>query len=102
MTKSRTCSTRDGGVIRRNQQAPAPLKLDAFPSPDLSLIRSFGAPGRRLIVPIETSRGCPFNCEFCAVTLLFGKRVRYRPMEEVIEEMRRYAGRAPPALLRRR
>jgi len=43
---------------------------------------------RRLpVAPILTSRGCPFNCYFCASTRLYGKKLRKRSAENVIEEM---------------
>lgn len=41
------------------------------------------------IPKVETSRGCPFNCSFCSTTLLFGNRMRYRPVDEVIDEIKK-------------
>jgi len=40
------------------------------------------------VIPIETSRGCPHNCRFCLVTCYFGKKMRYRPVNEVVEEIK--------------
>lgn len=37
---------------------------------------------------VETTRGCPLDCEFCAVTHAFGRCYRSRPVEEVIAELR--------------
>ncbi len=37
---------------------------------------------------VQATRGCPFNCEFCAVTAFFGQKFRTRPVEEVIEEIK--------------
>ncbi|MCX6927490.1 MAG: radical SAM protein [Verrucomicrobia bacterium] len=37
---------------------------------------------------VETTRGCPLDCEFCAVTTAFGGHYRNRPLEEVIAELR--------------
>ena len=37
---------------------------------------------------IQASRGCPFNCEFCSVGDLFGRSTRFRPVKNVIEEIR--------------
>jgi len=37
---------------------------------------------------IETSRGCPFNCEYCSDHTVYGRRHRFRPVEEVVEEIR--------------
>lgn len=37
---------------------------------------------------VQTTRGCPFNCNFCSVTRFFGGRFRTRPVECVIEEIR--------------
>ena len=36
---------------------------------------------------VETSRGCPYNCDFCSVTKFFGRTVRYRPIESVVDEI---------------
>jgi radical SAM superfamily enzyme YgiQ (UPF0313 family) len=37
---------------------------------------------------VETTRGCPMDCEFCAVTSAFGGKYRNRPQEEVLTELR--------------
>jgi len=41
------------------------------------------------IPKVETSRGCPFNCEFCSTTEFFGTKMRYRPVENVIAELKK-------------
>ena len=38
---------------------------------------------------METTRGCPIDCEFCAVTSAFGGKFRNRPPEEVLAELKR-------------
>jgi radical SAM superfamily enzyme YgiQ (UPF0313 family) len=37
---------------------------------------------------IQSSRGCPFRCEFCSERLYLGEAYRYRPSQDVIEEIR--------------
>ncbi len=59
--------------------------LDSLPFPDLSLIQGW-RPGA--ITPIMTSRGCPFDCTFCAVAPMFGRRYRFRSSGLVLEELR--------------
>lgn len=39
------------------------------------------------VAPIIASRGCPYNCYFCEATSLSGNRVRYRSVENLIEEI---------------
>ena len=36
---------------------------------------------------IQFSRGCPFNCDFCNVTVLFGHRPRLKSAQQVIAEL---------------
>lgn len=36
---------------------------------------------------IQTSRGCPMDCEFCSVTAFNGRRYRQRPVKEVVDEL---------------
>ena len=37
---------------------------------------------------VQTTRGCPFDCEFCDVIYLFGRRSRHKPIERVLAEVR--------------
>lgn len=37
---------------------------------------------------VEISRGCPFECDFCAVTNFHGKKYRLRPIADVLKEIR--------------
>jgi B12-binding domain/radical SAM domain protein len=40
---------------------------------------------KKLFMPIEISRGCPFNCVYCQTPRLAGKIVRHRSIEQVVE-----------------
>jgi radical SAM superfamily enzyme YgiQ (UPF0313 family) len=44
---------------------------------------------RRLynLIPILTTRGCPYNCDFCCVTDLYGKKIRHIPIKNVIRDI---------------
>jgi radical SAM superfamily enzyme YgiQ (UPF0313 family) len=38
---------------------------------------------------VQTQRGCPFDCEFCAASIRISPRFKVKPVEKVIEEIRR-------------
>ena len=42
---------------------------------------------------VQTSRGCPFNCNFCSVTRYLGKTYRKRSAEDVLDELSTIEGR---------
>ena len=42
------------------------------------------------IVSIVTSRGCPFNCQFCSSTLFWGKKWRFRSPKNIVDEIEFY------------
>jgi radical SAM superfamily enzyme YgiQ (UPF0313 family) len=46
------------------------------------------------IIPIESGRGCPYGCEFCAVTGFFGNSMRFRSNQSIVAEMLRLKARA--------
>lgn len=41
------------------------------------------------IASIFSSRGCPFQCRFCASSAVWGKKVRYRSVDNILEEFER-------------
>ncbi len=42
---------------------------------------------------IQTTRGCPFTCEFCDIIVTYGRKVRAKPIENVIKELQAWADR---------
>jgi radical SAM superfamily enzyme YgiQ (UPF0313 family) len=37
---------------------------------------------------VQTTRGCPFDCEFCDVIYLYGRAQRHKPVQNVLAEVR--------------
>jgi len=65
-----------------------------YETSDFSNIRETPAPAweladlkRYALMSIQFSRGCPFDCEFCNVTALFGHRARIKTAEQIIAEL---------------
>ncbi len=73
----------------------SPLEnLDDLPFPDFSIVDGINTNEKRMqITPVSTSRGCPFDCTFCSVTAMFGRKYRYRSTDSVIEEISRFEHR---------
>ena len=82
------------GTVVHNPMAPRAADLDLIPFPDLSLLRPEAKGFKHMSsIPVLTSRGCPFDCSFCSVTGMFGRKYRFRSTENIIEELRQYSGR---------
>lgn len=72
--------------IRHNEARPnCPEAAFAdLPVPDLSLIEGRE---RMFTTPIMTQWGCPYDCNFCSVIKMFGRRVRARRVEDVLDQL---------------
>ena len=42
------------------------------------------------VIPIITTRGCPYSCEFCCVSNLFGREIRHIPISNIVREMEEF------------
>jgi radical SAM superfamily enzyme YgiQ (UPF0313 family) len=60
--------------------------LKGLPTPryDLIDLRRYRIPN----LPAQTTRGCPYACSYCEVTQVYGAKFRYRPPDEVVEEVK--------------
>jgi len=43
--------------------------------------------GRYFVDSLQTSRGCPFDCEFCSVKKLYGSEYKYKPLDRIKKEL---------------
>ena len=81
-------SYRQGEKIIHNPDADW-VDFNSVPFPDLSLFSGL----KMSTYPVMTSRGCPFDCTFCSVTQMFGRKYRYRETEALLEELKQYRGK---------
>jgi len=42
---------------------------------------------------LHLTRGCPYNCSFCSVTQLFGRKIRCRPIDKVVDFIKENIGK---------
>jgi radical SAM superfamily enzyme YgiQ (UPF0313 family) len=73
------------GRLKKSYRASKLHDLKGLPRPRLDLLK----PGAYSFANVvETSRGCPNRCNYCAVTEFWGTKFRFRPIEEVIDEIK--------------
>jgi radical SAM superfamily enzyme YgiQ (UPF0313 family) len=60
-------------------------ELDRLPTPDFSLVHKWKP---SYIYSISTSRGCPFDCKFCSVIRMFGRKYRFKSIESSLRDLR--------------
>ncbi len=73
----------ESGCPRSVYQGTERPAMERSPLPDLSLIRM----KRYSTMTIQYSRGCPFNCEFCDIIEIYGRRPRTKAIAQVIAEL---------------
>ncbi|UCH00802.1 MAG: radical SAM protein, partial [Deltaproteobacteria bacterium] len=73
------------GKMKKRYQRDTPHNLVGLRKPRLDLAKkeAYSTPN-----VMETARGCPHRCAYCAVSLFWGYRYRFRPVQEVIDEIR--------------
>ncbi len=64
------------------EAAVRPL-MEHSPLPDLSLIKM----SRYSTMTVQYSRGCPFNCEFCDIIEIYGRKPRTKAVAQVLAEL---------------
>jgi radical SAM superfamily enzyme YgiQ (UPF0313 family) len=57
--------------------------MSRVPTPRLDLLKS----ERYAFGSVQFSRGCPFQCEFCDIIVVFGRRPRLKTSEQIIAEL---------------
>lgn len=86
-------SYRKNGEIVHNEDREISEEFINVPV-DFSRVRGIeefrtGAVSRFLYTPmVYTTRGCPFNCRYCTVIKLAGRKLRYRDLDCCIEDIR--------------
>lgn len=87
LTWSAVCEDFVHGTLRERYAPPAGAHFDLADAPlprfDLLDIRKYNR------LTVQTSRGCPHLCDFCASSVLLTPRYCVKPVEKVIAEIRR-------------
>ncbi|MCA9664992.1 MAG: B12-binding domain-containing radical SAM protein [Myxococcales bacterium] len=79
----RPCAATAGGTSRAaDRTRPA---LDQSPTPRFDLVDL----SRYTSASVQFSRGCPFNCEFCDIIEIYGRRPRVKTAAQVLAELDR-------------
>jgi radical SAM superfamily enzyme YgiQ (UPF0313 family) len=71
------------GTLKAVYRAAGYPALDGSPVPRWDLIE----PGRYVTMPVQYSRGCPFDCEFCDIVAMYGRVPRTKAPSQVIAEL---------------
>jgi hypothetical protein len=66
----------------RSEDFP-PVNLDQTPTPRYDLL--LGGNWNR--IPLQTTRGCPWRCDFCASSIMLGRPYRKRPIARILSDL---------------
>ena len=79
----------ESGNLQERYHEPNP-DLDRYIPKDFSTLSK-----KRMynLVPLQTSRGCPYNCDFCCVTDIFGKKITLIPVKHIVRDIKESGAR---------
>jgi len=84
----RLVSEAASGQMQKIYRAGKLTDLQGLPKPRRDLLPATRYQGyTRIPIGVETSRGCPYDCEFCCIGTTLGQQYRVRPVQEVIAEI---------------
>jgi len=72
------------GRLQRSYRADGLIDTSLIPPARREI---FKGSGHFFTNTIQTTRGCPFDCEFCSVTAFYGRKYRKRSVEQVLAEL---------------
>lgn len=80
----------ENGQLKKMYRGTSPSldKYIATPTRTNSKKRAFMA------IPSETTRGCPFTCDFCCVPDFYGRKLRHKPVENIVRDVVESEGKA--------
>lgn len=78
---------RDGKTIFTGK-CPPPENIDVIPDRNICYNYKKMAGHSTIWPQVHASRGCPHNCDYCSLIRLYGRRVRTRTPENVVEDIR--------------
>jgi radical SAM superfamily enzyme YgiQ (UPF0313 family) len=78
------------GELKRIYRSCTLPDLKQMPAPRWDLIKA-RAYGKGVTI---ATRGCPFACDYCTIPQMYQRRMRYRPVGEVVDDIRKMPGRA--------
>jgi radical SAM superfamily enzyme YgiQ (UPF0313 family) len=80
------------GRLQPTYRAEKLSDLKSLPQPRYDLL-NLRAYGWFKTYAVQATRGCPFTCDFCSERLYLGGGYRCRPVEEVVDEIKRTRSR---------
>ncbi len=84
----RLLSDAASGQMQRHYRTGKMTDLKGLPKPRRDLLPGIKYQGYTPIpIGVETSRGCPYDCDFCSIGQTLGHQYRVRPVQEVIAEI---------------
>jgi radical SAM superfamily enzyme YgiQ (UPF0313 family) len=72
------------GCLKPFYRSSRTVDLKDSPLPRFDLLKDKGYP----VHWVQTSRGCPRDCEFCAASRVFGSKLRHKTPDQVVREIR--------------
>jgi len=90
LTDERYIVRENGSIQKGTKHTPA--MLDSL-TVDLPYLTSIFPQYQEYVgecIGVQSKRGCPYDCSFCLYPYIEGKRVRYRPAENVVKDISQY------------
>jgi radical SAM superfamily enzyme YgiQ (UPF0313 family) len=77
------CTDYQMGIPQTLYKETGTVELVDSPTPRFDLLKL----DRYSSVTLQFSRGCPYRCEFCDIIVMFGRKPRVKPLEQVGQEL---------------